>query len=442
MHVRFVALVAGGLLCLGGALAAVDQVQDVSRPARSAAPTFSKDVTPILYKNCVTCHRPGEVAPMSLLTYEDVRPWARSIRKAVSEGVMPPWHADAPHGTFENERRLTAAEKETLFAWVTAGAPQGDPKDLPPQPTFNDGWRMGTPDVVFEMLEDYEIPASGTVEYEYFYIPTNFTEPRFVQAIEVRPGNRELVHHVIVSYEAPPDLPSTGAVLKFVSDHNKLPDAKPGNRPMKKSNVPSRLIASYAPGTDPQVFRAGTALRLAPGGTIRLQMHYTTNGSTGTDRTKIGMIFSKDPKPREVRASAFLNSQLFIPAGAAHHQVDTEVAILQDVTLWGMLPHTHLRGKKWEYRIALPDGTMRPLLSVPKYDFNWQTFYMFTEPIALPKGSRILSSAWYDNSANNPANPDPRSDVKWGEQTWEEMQYTGILFSVNPNPPTTTAGRQ
>jgi len=398
-------------------------------PAAPPVPTFSRDVAPILYRNCVQCHRQGEIAPMSLLTYEEVRPWARAIRKATAEGVMPPWHADAPTGTFENERRLTAAEKEVIARWAGAGAPEGDPKDLPKPPAFVEGWRIGTPDAVFEMQEDYVIPASGTVEYEYFYIPTNFTEAKWLQAIEVRPGNRQLVHHVIVSYEAPLDTPRMAPALKFGPDQ-KLPERTAGNRPPRKPTNPQRMIASYAPGTDPQVFRPGTALRLAPGGVIELQMHYTTNGKAGTDRTRIGMILASQPPSQELRASAFLNSKFTIPAGAREHKVDANFEAAQDVVLWGMLPHTHLRGIRWEYTIAMPDGTTRPLLSVPKYDFNWQTFYMFKEPVTLPKGARVLSSAWYDNSDRNAANPDATADVKWGDQTWEEMQYTGIIYSV------------
>lgn len=425
------------LLLLSGGIAAMGQREALPRAAMPASPTFTRDVAPILYKNCVQCHRPGEIAPMSLLTYEDVRPWARAIRKATSDGVMPPWHADAPHGTFENERRLSDSDKDIIARWVQAGAPHGDARDLTAPPAFTEGWRIGTPDAVFEMLEDYPVPASGTVEYEYFYIPTNFTEAKWLQALEVRPGNRQVVHHVIVTYEAPADGPRAAAALKFDSERQKLPPSKHGLRPPRKAVNPKRMIGAYAPGTDPQFFRPGTALRLAPGGVIELQMHYTTNGKSATDRTKIGMVFAKEPPAQELRASAFMNTQFTIPAGAREHKVDAHVEMRQDVMLWGMIPHTHLRGIRWEYTIALPDGTTKPLLSVPTYDFNWQTYYMFKEPVALPKGAKILSSAWYDNSDRNPSNPDSTSEVKWGDQTWEEMQYTGFIYSVAPMAPTT-----
>lgn len=428
-----------GTVVAGLVLTAVIAAGGESQAPAPQVPTFTRDVAPILYKNCVACHRSGEIAPMSLITYNEVRPWARGIRQAVAQGVMPPWHAAAPAGTFENERRLTDAEKDVIARWVAGGAPQGDPTDLPPVPQVAEGWRIGKPDVVLEMQDEYSVPASGTIEYEYFYLPTNFTETKWLQAIEVRPGNRELVHHVLAFYEAPPDGPRMAPVLKFIPEHMKLPTRKPGSKPPREPIGPSRIIASYAPGTDPQVFRPGTALRLAPGGVVELQMHYTANGKAGTDRTKVGLIFAKEPPQHEVRAGQFMNATLTIPAGVANHQVDTELVFLQDITLWGIFPHTHVRGKRWEYKVAMPDGTVKPLLSVPGYDFNWQTYYMFKEPLPLPKGARILSSAWYDNSDRNPANPDPKADVKWGDQTWEEMQYTGILYTVkNPQPAATS----
>jgi len=420
-------------LSLGGAIliAAVGMAPRAQGASQAAtAPTFARDIAPILFANCVECHRSGEIAPMSLLTYGEVRPWAKAILREVSTGAMPPWHADAPHGTFRNERGLTTVQKETIERWVAAGAPEGDPADLPPAPTFAAGWRIGQPDVVFEMPEEYAVPARGTIEYEHFYIPTNFTEARWLQAIEARPGNRSLVHHILVYYEAPPDLPRGAPVLQPNRDDSRIPRSRSGNRPRRESRVPQQLLATYAPGTNPQVFPAGTALRLPPGGTLHLELHYTATGTAGTDRSKVGLIFAKEPPENEIRASQFLNGQFTIPAGAANHEVSTDVTFAQDATLWGLFPHTHVRGKRWNYVLELPDGTTRPLLSVPRYDFNWQTYYMFNEPIAIPQGAKIRSTAWYDNSAANRSNPDPTVSVKWGDQTWEEMQYTGILYSV------------
>jgi hypothetical protein len=424
-----------GVAVLGAALAAAaagaGAVVQTQAPAPGpAAPTFSRDVAPILHAHCVTCHRPGEAAPMSLLTYADARPWARAIAREVAGGVMPPWHAEAPEGTFENERRLSAAEKDVVARWVAAGAPQGDPAALPAPPAFTDGWRIGEPDAVFEMAEAYEVPATGTVEYEYFYIPTNFTGTRWLQAIEVRPGSRAVVHHALVYYQAPAEGRSL-PIVRPNPQHNRLPPrTAPGRRPRRRPVGPSQLIATYAPGTDPQVFRAGTALRLPPGGVLELQLHYTANGTPATDRTRVGMVFAKEPPAHGIRATQFFNTQFTIPAGARDHRVDTDLRFVQDAMLWGLFPHTHVRGVRWLYTLTLPDGTSRTLLSVPRYDFNWQTYYMFKAPLRVPAGARIQSSAWYDNSAANRANPDPTAEVAWGDQTWEEMQYTGVLYSI------------
>jgi hypothetical protein len=409
--------------------------QQVSRLEQNG-PTFTRDVAPILYANCVSCHRAGEIAPMSLITYQEVRPWARAISKQVHDGAMPPWHADAAPGTFSNERRLTAEQKDLLERWAAAGAVEGDPKDLPARPTFADGWQLGTPDVVFEMGEDYQVPARGTVQYEHFYIPTQFTEAKWLTGIEARPGNRALVHHILVYYEAPADEARGTPVIQPNREDSRTPRTEPrGLRPAQNNGLPTRLLATYAPGTQPQVFPAGTAVRLPPGGTLHLQVHYTANGTAGTDRSKVGMIFAKEPPAEEMRPSQFINGRFTIPAGASNYEVSTDLSFLQDATLWGLFPHTHVRGKRWSYTLELPDGSTQALLSVPKYDFNWQTYYLFNEPIRVPKGARIISTAWYDNSAANRSNPDPTIDVKWGDQTWEEMQYTGILYSVKRTAP-------
>jgi hypothetical protein len=426
---RCLPLVFACAIVLAGTIGTGPQAQGTSQAGE--APTFTHDIAPILYANCVECHRAGEIAPMSLITYAEVRPWAKAIVRQVSNGAMPPWHADAPHGTFRNERSLTATQKELLERWAASGAPEGAPADLPATPTFAAGWGIGQPDAIFEMQEDYSVPARGTVEYEHFYIPTNFTEAKWLKAIEARPGNRALVHHILVYYEAPPDGPRVTPAIQPNREDSQLPRRESfGNRPPQNNGLASRLLATYAPGTDAQVFPEGTALRLAPGGVLHLQVHYTANGTAGTDRSKVGLVFAKQPPTDELRASQFLNARFTIPPGAVNHEVTTDLTFLQDATLRGLFPHTHVRGKRWSYVLELPDGTKRPLLSVPKYDFNWQTYYMFSEPIAVPKGARIVSTAWYDNSAANKSNPDPTIAVKWGDQTWEEMQYTGILYSI------------
>jgi hypothetical protein len=429
-------------VCWLGAVAlragAAPEPQSPPKPAADV-PTFSKDVAPILYKNCTTCHRPGEIAPMSLLTYDDARPHAKAIRDEINEGHMPPWHANAPRGTFANERLLTDAERDTLLKWASNGAPKGDPADLPPVPKYTDGWSLGTPDAVFEMIEPYKVPAEGEIQYEYFYIPTNFTEAKWVKSIEVRPSSRAVVHHVLVYYRAAPDMQRT-AVLQPNPELSRTPPERPSTgirtSAPRPGLPPRRLIASYAPGTSQQVAPEGTAFRLEPGGIIELQMHYTTNGEAATDRTRVGLIYARGEGLREVRAAAFINGSFTIPAGAKDVAVNSEVGFLQDTTVWGLLPHTHLRGTRWLYVLELPDGSKKTILDVLKYDFNWQTYYMFKEPLVIPKGSKIVATAWYDNSPSNKFNPDAKVDVKWGDQTWEEMQYTGILFSpVNAPAP-------
>ena len=404
-----------------------------ARSLSDGAPTFSRDVAPILYKQCVGCHRPGEAAPMSLLTYDQARPYAKAILNAVSKGSMPPWHADAPAGTFQNERILTAAERDVLTRWAAGGAPRGDDRDLPPAPKFSDGWVLGTPDLMLEMSEDYDVPAKGTVEYEWFYVPTNLIQPQWVQSIEVRPGNRALVHHILVFQRAKAD-PSRAQFARPNREHQPS-GTRPGprtagRRPQRElGDMPSRLLATYAPGTNPQSAPAGTAFLLEPGSILEFQIHYTTNGTAGTDRSRIGFIFSKEPSPREVRAQQFYNATLKLPAGAPDVSVSTDLEFLQDATLWGIFPHTHLRGKRWQYMLELPSGERRQVLAVPRYDFNWQTYYLFSRPLDVPKGAKLVSTAWYDNSSANRSNPDPTKDVFWGDQTWEEMQYSGVLVS-------------
>jgi hypothetical protein len=390
------------------------------------APTFTKDVAPILYKHCSNCHREGEIGPMTLLAYEQVRPWAKAIRDRVARGLMPPWHAEAPRGTFLNDRRLTEAERSALVAWADAGAPRGNPADLPPAPKFAEGWEIGTPDVVLTMPKPYEVPASGTIEYQLFTIPTNFTEDKWVQAIEVKPGARKVVHHILV-FSRPPQNSTAARTAAFVQTIPKVERGRSGG-----GEGPGTLIATTAPGTNAMVYSPGEAMRVPAGSTLVLQVHYTTNGKGETDRSSVGMIFAKEPPQREIHNTAILNAMLKIPAGSPDQAIDTAIEFTQDVHITALFPHTHLRGKTWEYRLLYPDGRSQVVLSVPKYDFNWQTYYIYSEPLAVPKGSRLEATAHYDNSPNNPANPDPKVDVRWGNQTWQEMQYSGITYYVDP----------
>ncbi len=387
----------------------------------AGSPTFTKDVAPILYKHCASCHRPGDIAPMSLLTYEQARPWAKAIREQVASGQMPPWHAAESHGTFSNDRRLSEQEKATLIAWVGSGALKGEAKDLPPAPKFADGWEIGTPDAVISMPKPYAVPGEGTIDYQYFQAPTNFTEDKWVQAIEVRPGARSVVHHILVFCREPGGAEPQSAAYKQV-----VPQLSAGAR----RQMPGSLIATTAPGTNAMIFKPGTALRLKSGSVLTFQMHYTTNGTAASDTSSVGIIFAKQPPQLEVRSSAFANPLLRIPPGASNESVESAIEFNEDVQIFALFPHTHLRGKSWEYRLVYPDGRKEVVLSVPKYDFNWQTYYIYAKPLAVPKGARLEATAHYDNSVGNPWNPDPKVTVRWGEQTWEEMQYSGITYAT------------
>jgi mono/diheme cytochrome c family protein len=409
-----------GLLIIGLTVLLPSRTQT----ATPVTPTFTKDVAPLLYKHCAGCHRSGDMAPMSLLTYEEVRPWAKSIREKVAAGQMPPWHAVAPHGTFANDRRLSEQEKDTLIRWVDGGAPKGDPKDLPPSPKFTDGWEIGAPDVVISMPKEYEVPASGTIDYQYFEAPTNFTEDKWVQAIEVRPGVRSVVHHILVFCREPGATPQPPAFVPVVPE---MPAARP-NAPSRPQ--PRTLIATTAPGTNAMTFQPGRALRIRAGAVLQFQMHYTANGSAAKDKSSVGLVFAKQPPQEEIRTSAFVNHLLVLPPGERNKAVDSAIRFTEDTSIYALFPHTHLRGKSWEYRLVYPDGHTEVVLSVPKYDFNWQTYYVFTKPLTVPKGARLEATAHYDNSTANPWNPDPKVEVRWGEQTWQEMQYSGITYSV------------
>ncbi len=360
---------------------------------RTAPATFHRDVLPILQNRCQTCHRPGEIGPMPLETYAQTRPWARSIREAVLLKRMPPWHADPRHGKFVNDLSLTPAEIQTLAAWADAGAPEGSAAEAPPPRRFADGWRIPKPDAVFEMPADFHVPASGTLDYQYFAVPTGFTEDRWVEMAEVRPSNRAVVHHAIVTVRAPSD----GGWYR------------------------GQYLAGFAPGMSPQIWKPGQA-RLVPAGSyLAFQLHYTANGKAGVDRTRVGLVFAKRPPESRILAMRASHHWLSIPAGAADYRVEASTTLSEPVSLVAMRAHMHLRGKSFEFRAVYPTGETQILLRIPRYDFNWQPYYYLAEPISLPAGTRIEGTAHYDNSANNPRNPDPTVEVNWGEQSWEEM---------------------
>ncbi|MBM3814203.1 MAG: thiol-disulfide isomerase [Acidimicrobiia bacterium] len=349
--------------------------------------TFHRDVEPIFQRRCQTCHRPGEIGPMSLLTYRQVRPWAKAILESVLLRRMPPWHAEPGHLTFRNDLSLTGQEIQTIQTWVRQGAPKGDERHAPPKQPFASGWRIDTPDVVLEMPMKIRVPAGGEIDYIYLDVPTGFTEDKWVEMAEVRPSNRSVVHHAIVTIRSPE----------------------------------GGYLAGYAPGMSPQIWPSGTA-RLVPAGAIlQFQLHYNAAGREATDRTRIGLRFARTPPSRRVVSMRASSPGLVIPPRAADHPAEAATVIRRDVELLGFRPHMHLRGKSFEYRALPPDGRELQLLRVPRYDFNWQPFYYLDQPILLPASTRILCRATFDNSPNNRHNPNPDSYVYWGEQSWEEM---------------------
>jgi hypothetical protein len=378
--------------------------------AGAQTPTFAKDVAPIFYSKCVECHRPTMFAPMSLVKFDDARPWAKSIRNRVATRTMPPWGADPTHGVFKNDPRLTDKEISTILAWVDGGAPKGDDKDMPSVPSFTDGWNIGEPDAVFEMKEAYQIPATGVIEYQYIRIPMNIPEAKWLAAIEIKPQARAHVHHVL-AYTQPAGTPI-----------NEAGALGPGN------------IGGVTPNKPGVVFDPGVGRLLEANSDLILQVHYTTNGEAAVDKTVVGLKFLKEPPSMVQRGGSVIQPRFVIPAGDGNAEVRGSRVLQADTVITSFTPHMHLRGKDMTYTAKYPDGRTEVLLSVPKYDFNWQITYDLAQPKVLPKGTKVEVVAHFDNSPGNKYNPDPTKDVKWGDQTWEEMMI-GFWGSVVDAPP-------
>jgi hypothetical protein len=387
-----------GVLAVG--LCSVLVIGGAASGASTAKVTFTKDVAPIFYNRCVECHRAGEVAPMSLITYNEARPWAKAIKQKVVDRSMPPWLASLENTHFKNDRRLTQKEIDTIAAWVEAGALKGSDEDLPAPPKFEQGWAIGKPDAVIALDEDVAVPADGVVPYKYLTVQTNFNEDKWVQAAEIRPGNRKVVHHIIVFVQEP------GA-------KNELSGEGRGGRGFK--------LCGFAPGEQPKTFPSGTARLIRKGSRLTFQMHYTPNGEATTDRSYIGLIFSKTPVHKIALTGTATNARFVIPPGDGNYEVRSSWTATEDVRIIDLMPHMHVRGKDFTYTAVYPDGRSEVVLQVPKYDFNWQLLYQFKDPLFLPKGTRLDCVAHFDNSAKNKYNPDPSKEVRWGDQTWEEM---------------------
>jgi hypothetical protein len=377
----------------------------------SGTVTYSKDVAPIFRKNCEACHRAGEAAPMPLRTYKEVRPYAAAIKEAVLLKKMPPWLADPHYGHFSNDRSLSEQDLKTIAAWVDSGAKEGDPADLPKPVTFLTGWNIEKPDYQIQMAQDFHIPASGTLDYQYILIKGNFEKDTWVSQAEVRPGNRSVIHHVIA----------------FVRDpgSNWMKGAEPGVPyvPKKGEGGSGEYLVGYAPGEVPLMLSPGRAKLIKAGSDIVLQVHYTANGKEAMDRTTVGFVFAKGPVTERVYTLAASTARFEIPAGDPNYKVDASFEFGGNATIVSLHPHMHLRGKDFEYRAVYPTGESETLLKVPHYDFGWQLVYRPVQELVMPKGTRIECTAHYDNSPNNPNNPDPTKIVKYGDQSWDEMMF-------------------
>ncbi len=374
----------------------------VKKPVADSKVTFTKDIAAIFNANCVACHREGQIGPFPMTTYEQCVGWAEMIREVVAERRMPPWHADPDVGHFANDARLSDKEKELIFTWVDNGAPEGDPKELPPAPSFPEGWQIPTPDEVLYMADKpYEVPASGTIEYQRFVVDPGWTEDKWVQAIECVPGNPAVVHHIIV-YLVPPGVTPTG----------------------RAGRLRSNWLGAYAPGLRQVPLPEGYARFVQKGTKFLFEMHYTANGTKQLDRSFAGFVFA-DPKTvkKEVAVQNAANFTFKIPPQAADYPVEADYVFRNNSLLLSVSPHMHLRGKDFRYDLIYPDGKLETVLWIPMYDFGWQTTYELAEPKYLPKGTRMHCVAHFDNSEDNLANPDPSAEVGWGEQTWDEMMF-------------------
>jgi hypothetical protein len=391
-------------------------------PASSGAhaigtPTFYRDVLPILQQHCQGCHRAGQIGPMPLVTYEQVRPLARAVSDSVRQRRMPPWFADPSVGHFQNDPSLSANEIHTIESWAESNAPAGDARDAPPPRRWVSGWNIPTPDLVVQMPKPVTIPAQGDVEYTYEIVPTGLTEGKWVRMSEIWPSSRQNVHHAVV-YIRPPDsnwLRHAPAGVPFTASDMTDEEDRHDTHTTKAD-----ILLVYAPGSSPDNWPAGMAKYIPAGSDLVFQMHYITHGRATADRTKIGLVFATHPPTQRVLTLQLTNSDFVIPPGVDDYRVEVHGSLPNGAVLLSFFPHMHLRGKRFEYNIVRPDGSSATLLRV-NYDFYWQLSYRLAEPQSLPAGTTLQAIAWFDNSKNNPHNPDPTAAVYWGDQTYDEM---------------------
>jgi hypothetical protein len=398
------------------------------------APTFYKDVLPILQTNCQSCHRPGEVAPMALLTYEQARPWAQAIKKATQSKAMPPWFAEPgfAHYSNETEKVLSPEALDTLARWADGGAPAGDPASAPPARVFPTGWNLN-PDVVVEMPKPFELPARGTINYKDIVVKTNFAEDMWVVAAEMRPGDPAVLHHGKV-WVRPPGSKWMEKAVPGEAYENETQRDIIGRNSTEEGND---ILGKFNPGLGPQRFdRQGAAKFIPKGSDLVFELHYTTAGKPASDVSKVGLVLTKTPPDtRYFFHAGPTASNLAIPPNDAKAEVVSELTLGENARLVYMQPHMHLRGKDFEFRVVSPEGASKTVLK-GRFDFEWQMGYELAEPVALPKGSKLQFITHFDNSKGNRFNPNPETKVLWGPQNWDEMSncFIGVLFDRGTAP--------
>jgi hypothetical protein len=383
------------------------------------APTFYKDVLPILQQHCQSCHRSGEIAPFPLTTYQEAKSWAGAIGVDVENRKMPPWFADPCCGRFANDPSLTPEQTRTIEDWVSNGVPEGNSKDASPAPRWTEGWNIASPDEVIRMPIPVKLPADGDVEYTYEIVPTNFAEGKWMNMSELRPSARDHVHHAVIYVRPPNSAWLRGAPVGVPFTASTLHDP----HLMHEAHfTTSDLLLVYAPGSAPDNWPDGMAKYVPAHSDLIFQMHYTTNGHAASDQTSLGLVFSKAKPQQRVLTLQLANEHdtIPIPPNTDNYRVEVHGTLPNDATLLSFFPHMHLRGKKFEYNVVHSDGTRETLLRV-NYDFYWQLSYRLAQPRFLPAGTKLEAIAWYDNSKNNPHNPGPDDPVQWGDQTYNEM---------------------
>jgi thiol-disulfide isomerase/thioredoxin/mono/diheme cytochrome c family protein len=396
------------------ALGCLINFPEKQRRAQHANISYSKEIAPMLADNCVSCHREGGIGPWAMTDYNMIRGFSLMIREVVRTKRMPPWHADPAYGHFSNDRSLTAEQTQTLVHWIEAGSPRGEGPD--PLTEIDHDWgvwavqepELGEPDYVID-IPAAEVPATGVVDYMYHYVPNTVGKDVWVKAAEILPGERGVLHHVITSFG-------------YIETE--------GPRKGRLKREGQAGLRGYVPGMTSQMFPPNTGVFLPADATLEFQMHYTTNGKAAVDESKLGLWVYDQPPEHEVFSMILLNGKIHIPAGAKNHKEMAERVMPKAAIIYNLLPHAHFRGKASEFSVVYPDGTEEILLHVPKYDFNWQTTYELAEPKYIPAGTKIVHTTWWDNSAQNPANPDPTTDVYWGEQSWEEMLFGAVLMRL------------